>query len=128
VPFARRKKEPSKPNSRPTEATVRSRFPYGEALACSRRGRAVLSSESMLDPAFAERRRRVLARMGSSVLVVFAAPLTIRNNDVEYEYRQDSDFYYLTGFDEPDAVLVLSGVHPEKFVLFVRPRDPERES
>src|SRR5690606_18457201 len=47
---------------------------------------------------------------------------------VEHEYRQDSDLYYLTGFDEPDAVLVLSTVHPEhRSVLFVRPRDKERE-
>lgn len=82
----------------------------------------------MVDPLYAERRRRVLAQIGSSVLVVFAAPLAIRNNDVEHEYRQDSDFYYLTGFDEPEAVLVLGGAQEEKFVLFVRPRDPERET
>src|SRR5690242_3472024 len=84
----------------------------------------------MADAIFAERRDRLLARMGASVLVIFSAPLAIRNNDVEHEYRQDSDFYYLTGFDEPEAVLVLSGVRPkpESFALFVRPRDPERET
>ena len=82
----------------------------------------------MADPIFADRRARVLSRMGRSVLVVFSAPLSIRNNDVEHEYRQDSDFYYLTGFDEPEAALVLSGVHERAFVLFVRPRDPERET
>jgi Xaa-Pro aminopeptidase len=65
--------------------------------------------------------------MGRAVMVVFAAPTAIRNNDVEHEYRQDSDFHYLTGFDEPDAVLVLSGVRADEFALFVRPRDPERE-
>jgi Xaa-Pro aminopeptidase len=81
----------------------------------------------MADPIYAERRRRLLDQMGRSVMVVFAAPLSIRNNDVEHEYRQDSDFYYLTGFDEPEAALVLSGVRAEKFALFVRPRDPERE-
>jgi len=54
--------------------------------------------------------------------------VAIRNNDVEHEYRQDSDFFYLTGFDEPDSVLVLASAHPEHhMVLFVRPRDPERE-
>ncbi|MBM4363919.1 MAG: aminopeptidase P N-terminal domain-containing protein [Deltaproteobacteria bacterium] len=76
---------------------------------------------------FAERRARVLERLGRAVMVLFAAPAALRNNDVEHEYRQDSDLYYLTGFDEPDAVLVLSGVHEERATLFVRPRDPERE-
>src|SRR5262245_3866528 len=76
---------------------------------------------------FADRRRRVLERM-DGVAVVPAAPVAIRNNDVEHEYRQDSDFYYLTGFDEPQSVLILSTVHPDhRSVLFVRPRDPERE-
>lgn len=57
-----------------------------------------------------------------------SAPSTIRNNDVEHEYRQDSDFYYLTGLDEPDSFLVLTTAHPEhRSVLFVRPRNPERE-
>src|SRR5580704_10154069 len=62
----------------------------------------------------------------SSVAVLPAAPVFIRNNDVEHEYRQDSDFFYLTGFDEPESVLVLDGVE-RKTTLFVRPRDRERE-
>jgi Xaa-Pro aminopeptidase len=62
------------------------------------------------------------------VAIVPAAPISIRNNDVEHEYRQDSDLYYLTGFDEPESLLILSTVHPDhRAVLFVRPRDPERE-
>ncbi len=57
-----------------------------------------------------------------------AAPVHIRNNDVEHAYRQDSDLYYLTGFDEPQSVLVLTGGHDEHHsVLFVQPRDPTRE-
>jgi Xaa-Pro aminopeptidase len=76
---------------------------------------------------FAKRRQRVLEAI-DGVAVVPSAPVTIRNNDVEHEYRQDSDFFYLTGFDEPEAVLILSSVHEEHgSVLFVRPRDPERE-
>jgi len=76
---------------------------------------------------FAERRRSLLERL-EGVLVLPAAPEVIRNNNVHHEYRQDSDFYYLTGFHEPDAVLVLSPKHPEhKTVLFVRKRDPEVE-
>jgi Xaa-Pro aminopeptidase len=81
----------------------------------------------MVDKVYAERRAAILEAMGKGVLVLFAAGAAIRNNDVEHEYRQDSDFYYLTGFDEPDSVLVLSTVHAERYVLFVRPRDPERE-
>jgi Xaa-Pro aminopeptidase len=76
---------------------------------------------------FKERRERVLRAIRPGVLVIPSAPLAIRNNDVEHEYRQDSDFFYLTGFDEPESVLVLnaSGEHP--YTLFVRARDPERE-
>jgi len=77
---------------------------------------------------FAERRKQLLERL-QGTLVIPAAQVAIRNNDVEHEYRQDSDFYYLTGFSEPEAVLVLAPNHAEhKFVLFVRKRDPEREA
>ncbi len=76
---------------------------------------------------FAKRRKRVLESI-DGVAIIPSAPVTIRNNDVEHEYRQDSDLFWLTGFDEPDSVLILSTVHPEhREVLFVRPRDPERE-
>ncbi len=78
---------------------------------------------------FSERRARLLSAMHPGVLVLFSTPTAIRNNDVEHEYRQSSDFFYLTGFDEPDSVAVLSSVaEKDKFVLFVRPRDPERET
>ena len=57
-----------------------------------------------------------------------AAAQVIRNNDVEHPFRQDSSFYYLTGFDEPDAVMLLDpSAAGEQYVLFVRPRDRERE-
>lgn len=62
-------------------------------------------------------------------LVLGTAPVAIRNATTEHEYRQDSDFYYLSGFAEPESVLVLSRAHGEhRYVLFVRPRDPERET
>jgi Xaa-Pro aminopeptidase len=78
---------------------------------------------------FSERRARLLSSMPAGVLVLFSTPTAIRNNDVEHEYRQSSDLFYLSGFDEPDTVLVLSAVaEKDKFVLFVRPRDPERET
>jgi Xaa-Pro aminopeptidase len=82
------------------------------------------------DPApFAERRRRFLADIPAGSLVLLAAaPIAIRSNDVEYTYRQDNDFYYLTGFPEPEAFCVLDTGGDPRFTLFVRPRDPERET
>ena len=62
-----------------------------------------------------------------SVAVFPAAPVFVRNNDVTHDYRQDSDLFYLTGFDEPETVLVLLAKE-RKCVMFVRPRDPERET
>src|SRR2546429_5308228 len=57
---------------------------------------------------FARRRRQLMRLMGrDSIAVLPAAPVRQRNNDVEYPYRQDSDFHYLTGFGEPQAVAVL---------------------
>lgn len=69
-----------------------------------------------------------MRRIPGGIAVFPAAPTAIRNSDVEHQYRQDTDFYYLTGFEEPNAVAVLAPDHPEqKFVLFVQPRDRERE-
>jgi Xaa-Pro aminopeptidase len=62
------------------------------------------------------------------VLIVPAAREVTRNRDVHFPFRQDSDFTWLTGFPEPDAVAVLAPKHKDgEFVLFCRPRDPERE-
>ena len=78
---------------------------------------------------FTQRRRHVLSEIGHAVAIVPAAPVAIRNNDVEHEYRQESDLYYLTGFDEPESLLLLTNCHAEHHsVMFVRPRDPERET
>lgn len=77
---------------------------------------------------FRARRDAVLQATGPGVAIFFSAPVFLRNNDVEHEFRQDSDFFYLTGFDEPDSVAVLiSEEEHKRFVLFVRPRDPDRE-
>jgi Xaa-Pro aminopeptidase len=77
---------------------------------------------------YESRRRALLERLDRGVAVLRAAPVTVRNNDVEHAYRQDSDLLYLTGLDEPDCALVLSNVHSEhRSVLFVRPRNPDRE-
>jgi Xaa-Pro aminopeptidase len=81
-----------------------------------------------VNPAFAERRARLIAELGPrAVAIVPGAALRGRNGDVVYRFRQDSDFHYLCGFPEPDAVLVLTPGREAKTTLFVRPRDPERE-
>jgi Xaa-Pro aminopeptidase len=79
---------------------------------------------------FARRRRALLKLMGrDSIAILPAAPVRHRNNDVEYAYRQDSDFYYLSGFDEPESVAVLvPGRDHAEYILFVRERDPARET
>lgn len=67
-------------------------------------------------------------RLGQdSVAIISSAPEATRSNDTNYRYRQNSDFYYLTGFDEPEAIAVITPTQEQKFTLFVRPRDPERE-
>jgi len=78
---------------------------------------------------YAHRRRQLMRLMGKDAIAVLpAAPTRVRNNDVEYVYRQDSDFHYLTGFDEPESVVVLAPGRPEgEYILFVRERNPERE-
>jgi len=79
---------------------------------------------------FERRRRQLMRLMGrDSIAIVPAAPVRHRNGDVEYAYRQDSDFHYLTGFPEPEAVAVLiPGRDAAEYVLFVRERDAERET
>ncbi|MCA9580986.1 MAG: Xaa-Pro aminopeptidase [Myxococcales bacterium] len=68
------------------------------------------------------------ASPAGAVAVFPSTPTAIRNNDVEHDYRQDSDLYYLTGFDEPSSVLLLSTAHGDHgSVLFLRERDPDRE-
>jgi Xaa-Pro aminopeptidase len=79
---------------------------------------------------FARRRASFFEAMAlaspSAIAVIPAAPVFVRNNDVDHEYRQDSDFFYLTGFDEPESVALLDATN-RKTTLFARPRDPDRE-
>jgi Xaa-Pro aminopeptidase len=73
---------------------------------------------------YATRRNRLAALMGEGVAIIATAPEKLRNRDSHYPYRFDSYFYYLTGFIEPEAALVLAG---GKSLLFCRRRDAERE-
>ena len=78
---------------------------------------------------FARRRRQLMRMVGAGGIAILpAAPVRTRSRDVEYRYRQDSDFYYLTGFAEPEAVAVLvPGRANGEFLLFCRDRDPAKE-
>jgi Xaa-Pro aminopeptidase len=84
----------------------------------------------MTNPAeYRQRREQLMAKIGNGTAIFRSAPTAVMHNDVEYAYRQDSDFFYLTGFNETSAVAVLAPHHEEhKFVLFVQPRDPEKET
>ena len=62
-----------------------------------------------------------------SVAIIPSAREATRSNDTNYRFRQDSDFFYLTGFEEPDSIAVVKPDHDTHYTLFVRPRDPERE-
>lgn len=75
------------------------------------------------------RRARVLERLGpDSMLILWSAPARVYSRDVDYEYRQDSDFYYLTGIDQEDSTLVLMpGNEKRKEILFVAPKNPAFE-
>ncbi|HKV56370.1 MAG TPA: aminopeptidase P N-terminal domain-containing protein, partial [Candidatus Binataceae bacterium] len=63
-----------------------------------------------------------------AVAILPSAPVAVRSADVEFNYRQDNDFYYLTGFAEPESIALFAPGEKEAFVLFVRPRDKERET
>jgi len=77
---------------------------------------------------YRQRRQQLMSKIANGTAVFRSAPMAVMHNDVEYNFRQDSDFFYLTGFNEPEAVAVLAPQHPEhQFVLFVQPKDREKE-
>jgi Xaa-Pro aminopeptidase len=79
---------------------------------------------------FARRRRQFMRIIGKDAIAILpAAPVRHRNGDIEYAYRQDSHFYYLSGFPEPEAVAVLIPGRPQaEYLLFVREHDALREA
>ena len=79
---------------------------------------------------YANRRARVLAQMhaqGGGVAIIPTAPEVMRNADADYPYRHDSYFYYLTGYTEPEATLVLVAGEKDQAILFCREKNEERE-
>src|SRR2546425_6989323 len=78
----------------------------------------------MIRPQLAEFMRRMDQK---SIAIIPAAREATRSNDTQYRYRQDSDFFYLTGFEEPESIAVIAPAQERKYSLFVRPRDAEQE-
>ena len=78
---------------------------------------------------YRKRRSKVMEKIGQGTAIFRSAPVATMHNDVEYIYRQDSDFYYLSGFNEPDSIAVLAPHHSEhQYILFVQPKDPLKET
>lgn len=78
---------------------------------------------------YTKRRKQLMQTVGpTGIVIIPAAPELLRNGDAVYAFRQNSDFYYLTGFEEPEAVLVLAPKRREgEYILFNRVRDKDRE-
>jgi Xaa-Pro aminopeptidase len=82
-----------------------------------------------MENVYPARRRALMDRIGPrAVALVGGKRLSVRNGDVEHRFRQSSDLLFLTGFGEPEALAVLAPGREKPFTLFVRPRDPERET
>src|SRR6185437_8481352 len=78
---------------------------------------------------FAKRRQQIIKKIGrSGIVILAAAPVVPRNGDANYPYRQNNDFYYLTGFEEPESVAIIAPNRKEgEFILFNRVRYREEE-
>lgn len=77
---------------------------------------------------FKKRRKRLMQRIGTgNIAIIGSAPNRVRNRDVNYPFRQDSDFYYLTGFNEPDSLAVfIPGREQGEYILFCREFDEKK--
>src|SRR4030095_8934901 len=84
-------------------------------------------SQSFDKEVFAERRASLMKKTSDGIVGMLAAPVYERNNDVDYDYRQGSNFYYLTGFEEPLSAIILDPKSPYKYTLFVQKKNPKLE-
>ena len=76
---------------------------------------------------FADNRARFMNALGEDAALLFAAPHHLRNGDAEYRYRQQSDVVYLSGWEGPDAALLFRPGAEQPFIMFVQPKNKERE-
>ena len=96
------------------------------AAACSRAQSAKVPF--MISP-FALRRAEFFSRLPAGAAAILGgAPEAKRNGDNHYRFRQPADLYFLTGFAEPEAMAVFTPGTPAPYTLFLRPRDPHRET
>ncbi len=78
---------------------------------------------------YRQRQQELMSKIPRGTAIFRSAPMATMHNDVEYAYRQESSFYYLTGFNEPEAVAVFAPHHQEhQYILFVQPKDLEKET
>src|SRR5436190_10521231 len=84
----------------------------------------IVEETRMIKPQLKEFMRRIEK---DSVAIIPAAREAVRSHDTNYRYRQNSDFFYLTGFEEPEAIAVITPAREKKYTLFVRPRDLDQE-
>jgi Xaa-Pro aminopeptidase len=77
---------------------------------------------------FSDRRKTLAQRAQGSAIIIPSHPEYVRNNDVHHPHRQDSNLFYLTGFEEPESILVFRPGQTPETILFVRPKDIERET
>lgn len=76
---------------------------------------------------FAERRAELMEKTSDGIVVLQSFPVFNRNGDVDYDFRQGSDFYYLTGFEEPESAFILDPKSSNRFTMFVKPKNPKIE-
>ena len=76
---------------------------------------------------FEQRRQQLMAKMDGGIAIFKSEKVANRNNDMDYEYRQDSDFYYLTGFEEDSSAFLLIPGAKQEFIMFVQQRNPAME-
>jgi Xaa-Pro aminopeptidase len=82
---------------------------------------SVFSQPFSLDE-FAGRRQRLMEKISNGVAILLSSPVYNRNSDVDYEFRQSSDFYYLSAFDEPESAIIIDPSGTDKFILLVKER------
>ena len=76
---------------------------------------------------FKERRQKLEQQVSDGIIVLESNPVVERNHDVTYDYRQGSDFYYLSGFEEPSSAFIIDPSSDKPYTLFVQPKDPKKE-
>jgi Xaa-Pro aminopeptidase len=87
-----------------------------------------MSLSSRKENVFLKRRKQLLEKMPpNSIAIIPSHPVSHRNGDNEYFFRQDSSFYFLTGFNERESIAILVKDKPEQFILFNRPKDHDEE-